>query len=67
MWNIKQFVKSRLLIETLTEEFLTFAFETEFDYQKESDQYSVFAQLSLSGFRCKEIYTLFSSPTTFYE
>ena len=49
--------ETKLLIETLTEEFLTVAAlrESEFDYLDESDHYPVFGYFGPTVFCCKEL------------
>ena len=54
--------------ETLTADILTVALgKTEFDYQEELYQYSVFDSFDESGFRFKQPNALFSDHGIFYE
>ena len=61
--------KTKIMIETLTENFLTVAAltETEFAYQDDSDQCSIFGWLGSSGLPCKELNVLFGNQVKFYE
>ena len=61
--------KTKLLNETMTDEKLTVAAfkETEFEYQEESEQYSIFIELDPRGLLCKELNALFDNQWTVYQ
>ena len=62
--------RTKLLIEALTDELLTFAAalkETEFDYQKEAKQFSTSSWLGQLSSRRKEPEALFWQSSSFYE